>query len=179
MAPGKRSREGRVHRPLELGGLGPAGVDPARLQHLDEGHDAVVRRQDDERAAGSDPAVDLLEEPPEEDVQAQDLVHQLLAVRPVRVSDDVGSREADGHEVGGLASPEVVGVHRGEGRVQDHLVGRRRPAQVVVVVPRGRRAVDRVREDGVLAVELPLDGIGAGVFLVERRVGEETRPGTS
>ena len=80
------------------------------LQVLDEGHDPVVGGEAEEEPAGPRPRLHGRDQAAEDAVEAQQLVHQLLAVRTVGVADGVGGREPDREEVGGLVGAEVVGL---------------------------------------------------------------------
>ncbi len=175
-APGKRAASALSTAVGQILGVSAPGVDALLLQRLDEGHDAVVGGEDHQDASLARAALRLLQETAERAVQPEEVVHLLLAVGAEGVADDVAGREAHGQDVGGLVRAQVVGLHRGRGQVEEHLVGEGRAAQVVVEIEGRRGAGETVREHRVLAIPLALHVVLAGVADVGRRVREQPLP---
>ena len=167
-----------LHRVVHLVGRHAARGKPLRLEHLDEGHHAVVGGEHGQPAALADARVHLVEEAPERAVEAQQVVEHLLAVRAVGVADHVARGEAHGQDVRRVVLAEAVALHCGQREIEQDLVGERRPPQIVEVVDVRRVPADAVGEDGVFAVPLPLHVVGPGVLHVRGRVGQQPFPET-
>src|SRR4051812_37180199 len=81
----------------------PPGLEPFHQRQR-----PVVRAEAEDHAIPPHPAVHFVEQPPESEVEAKVLVHDLLAVRPVGVADVVAGGESDGEEVGVVVGTELV-----------------------------------------------------------------------
>ena len=79
---------------------------------------AVIGRQHDDRIVEADRRVDLREQAAQQDIQAQHLVHLLVAVRPPLMADAVCCRQTRSRAFGIRILPELVPLHRLEREVE-------------------------------------------------------------
>ena len=68
-------------------------------------------------------------------------------------------------------------LHRLQRKRKNDLIGERRSPHVLVENAVWRFAAERMRKDNVLAVGLGLHIVGAGIFFVDRSIGQQASPG--
>ena len=164
VTPGYRFARAATSDALNLLRAHSARGHALRLHDLDERARAVIGGQHDNRVVEADRGVDVREQPAQKEIQAQHLVHLLVAVRSPLVADAIGRGESNRKDVGIRVLSELVPFHRLEREVQGEFVGERRAPQLDVVLCLRRLGREHVRKGDVLAIALAFDGVLARVF---------------